>query len=160
MDIQLSQIIFQIINFGVVVGALTYFLYRPILKILRDRSEKIEAAQKQAQKTLEEKEQIDAFKKKAKSDAEKQASDIIAEARESAEEQRKQLLSKAKSDAKAEIAKLKEQWEEEKTKMARSMQQDFSDAVMAVAEKVMGSVLDKKAHQKLIDQEIKNLIKA
>lgn len=158
MDIQLPQIIFQLINFGVVVGALTYFLYRPILKILEERAQKIDQAQKAADKTLAEKEQIEAMKKKAKNDADKQASEILAEARETAEQQKKQLLAKAKEEAKAEVAKLKEQWEEEKAKMARSMQAEFTEAVMAVTEKVIGK-LDKKTHQALIDKEIKNLMK-
>jgi len=38
MDIQLPQIIFQIVNFGVVVGALTYLLYKPVKKMLDERS--------------------------------------------------------------------------------------------------------------------------
>lgn len=160
MDIQLPQILFQLVNFGVVVGALTYFLYRPVLKILDERSQKIEQAQKAAETTLQEQSQLEITKKKAKSEAEKQAAAIIAEAKENAEKVRKQILADAKVEAKAEVAKLQEQWRSEQSKMARNMQQEFADAVLAVTEKVLGKALDKKAHQQLIDQEVKALLKA
>jgi F-type H+-transporting ATPase subunit b len=131
-----------------------------VLKILDERSSKIAQAQKAAEATLKEKAEIESLQKKAKSDAEKQASAIITEARATADEQSKQIVTEAKKQAKAEVAKLHQQWEEEKARMARAMQQEFNDSVMAVAEKVLANSLDKKAHSKLIDQELKSLIKA
>ena len=41
MDIQLPQIIYQLVNFGVVFGAVTYLLYKPVQKILDERSKRI-----------------------------------------------------------------------------------------------------------------------
>lgn len=160
MDIQPLQILFQIINFGVVAGALTYLLYKPVLKILEERSSKIAQAQKAAEASLKEKEELEAMHKKAKSDTEKKAAAILTEAKTSAEEQGKQIISEAKNQAKKEIEKLRAQWEEEKAKANRAMKQEFNDAVLAVSEKVLGSALDKKAHTKLIEKEIKTLTKA
>ena len=34
-------ILIQVVNFGILAGALWYFLYTPVLKILNDREEKI-----------------------------------------------------------------------------------------------------------------------
>lgn len=160
MDIQLPQIIFQMINFGVVVGLLTYLLYRPILDILKERSQKIEQAQKAAEKTLAEQDKLEAYKKDVKKQAEKQAADIIAEAQDTAEKQRKQIVQKAKEEAKDIVAKAQEQWAEQEAKLARSMKEEFADAVLAVTKKVLGKSLDTKAHEKVIDQEIETMMKA
>ena len=41
MDIQLPQIIFQLVNFGVVFGAIVYLLYKPTQKILDERAKRV-----------------------------------------------------------------------------------------------------------------------
>jgi len=68
-------IITQVINFAILVVLLTYFLYKPVLKILNDREEKI---------------------KQGLSDAE-----AAAKARENAEEDRKGIVKAAHEEATA-----------------------------------------------------------
>ena len=157
MDIQINQIIFQMINFGVVAGALTYFLYNPIKKMLKDRSDKVEDAQKAAELTLAEKKHIDELKKKAQKSAEKEASDVIEKAVEEASTKKRELIAQAKKEASAEIVKAQTTWEEERVSMIEDMKKEFADAVVVTAGKVVGS-LDKKAHAKLIDEQLKDLL--
>ncbi len=159
MDIQLPQIIFQIINFSVVVGALTYFLYKPVLKILDERSSRIEKAQKEAEATLAEKAKIDELKQKTKKEAEKEAAQIMKQAQLSAQEQADAIIAKAKEKAAAQLANLKEDWESEKKQQQAQMKKEFNESVLMVTEKVLGKVFDKKTHEKLIDQEVAALIK-
>jgi flagellar motility protein MotE (MotC chaperone) len=62
MEIQLAQIIFQILNFGVVLAALTYFVYKPVVKLLDERKAKIAQAAKSADEIQKEKEQLEETK--------------------------------------------------------------------------------------------------
>jgi F-type H+-transporting ATPase subunit b len=157
MDIQIPQILFQIINFGVVAGALTYFLYKPVLKVLEERSKKIEEAQKAAEVTLAEKRQIDEMKKKAQKDAEKEAAKLLEEATQAAASRKKELLAKAKEEAIAEKSKAMQSFEEEKSVMVENIQKEFNSAVVAAVEKVIGA-FDKKQHAQLIDKELDKLL--
>lgn len=158
MDIQFPQILFQIINFGVVTGVLTFLLIKPVQKMLNERSERIEEAQKAAQATLAERQSIEDMKKKARRQAEEESATLVEEATAAAAQRKKQLISEAKSEAMAEIAKMRQEWLDEKQSMMDSMKASFTDAVFVTVEKVIGEA-DKKTHQKLVDAELKELLK-
>ncbi len=159
MDIQFPQILFQIINFSVVLGALVYFLYKPVQKILDERAKLVEEGQLAAQKAIAESEKFEDTKKGIKQKAEKEAAKLLEEATQSAKERREQLLAKAKEEALQEVERLRQAWNEEKRASLQNMKKEFAEAVVATAEKVIGSSLDSKAQSKLIDQELSNLLK-
>src|SRR5438105_2555479 len=121
MDIEWSQILFQVINFGVVVGALTYLMYKPVKKMLKERSDRIEEAQKAAEITIAEKQQIEEMKKKTQRDAEKEAAKLLDQASEETAAKKKEIMAQAKKEAINEIAKMKKEWEEEKAASLQSM---------------------------------------
>lgn len=158
MNIQLPQIIFQIINFSVVLGALSYLLYKPILKMLDERAERIQEAQKAAAKTLEEQAKIEQTTKSTKQKAEREAQEILNEAKAAATAQKLEILKAAQEEAEQQLSKVKKDWQAEKAKLASEMKQDFAEAVLTVSEKVIGKSLDKKTHQALIDDGIKAIV--
>lgn len=157
MDIKLDQILFQVVNFGVVFGALTYFLYKPVTKMLEERAQKVAAAEKAAEETMRERGEIDKIKGKTQLQAEKEAAKLIEKAKEQAAELKKELTQKAKEEVKAEREKALKAWTEEKAGLVRNMKQEFSQAAFAVAEKLIGKAIDKKGHAELIDTSIKEL---
>ena len=159
MDIQLPQILFQIVNFSVVAGALTYLLYKPVQKIFEERADRIAQAQKAAEETLAQQSKLDEQARKIKKDAEKQAAEILEEAKQKAEARRKQMLAEAKAEADTQRSKLMDEWATEKQQMLKEMRQELVDAVIATSQKVLGEKLDKKAHSKLIDQELDAIVK-
>jgi len=159
MDIQLPQILFQLINFSVVVGALTYLLYKPVLKILEERASRIEEAQKAARTTLQEKERLAEVEKDIVRNAEKKAAQIVEQARLAAKETEAASLEKAKIQAQKEVEKAKNEWESEKKKHLQTMQNEFTSSVIATAGKVLAAELDEKKHSKLIDDQIAQLLK-
>lgn len=159
MDIQIPQILFQMINFGVVLGALSYLLYKPVLKVLDERATRIEEGQKAAEKALAEQSNIEELKKQVKQNAEKQAAQILEEAQKAAAARKTQLVAEAKQQAEAEVEKLKSQWEAEKKQLAADLEKQFVEAVLTTTEKVVSVSLDSKAQSKLIDQELAGLLK-
>lgn len=160
MDIQLPQILFQIINFGVVLGALSYLLYKPIMKVLDERAKKIEDAQKAAQQAIVDQEQMEGTKKQIRQKAEKEAAKILEEAQKVADQKKAHVASKAKEEALKEVDRLREAWNEEKRKSLQDMKKSFADAVIAASEKVIGESVNAKAQSKLIDDEFAKLIKS
>lgn len=154
MDIQLPQILFQIINFGVVMGALTFLLYKPIQKIMDERANKIVEGQAAAQEAVEEKAKLATLRAKLEKEAEKKAALLLEQAAEKATQQKREILAKAKTEAEAEVAKLKTQWQTERTQLLRGVQQEMIKAVMAVSQKVIGQKLDSAADAKYITAEL------
>ena len=158
MDIQLPQILFQIINFGVVMGALTFLLYKPIQKIMDERAEKIVEGQTAAQEAVEEKVHLAGLRAKIEKEADRKAAALLEKAAEQATEQKREILAKAREEAEAEITKLKAQWKTEKEQLIRSMQHEMIKAVMAVSHRVIGMKLDDKADAELITAELTKVL--
>jgi len=157
MDIQFPQMLFQIINFGVVFGALTYLLYKPVKKMLLERSMRVEEAQKAAEAAIAGKKAVDDMKVHAKKEAEKEAAEIVEKAIQDAAVHKKQLIADAKKEAEAEMTRMMDSAKQNEKVMLKDMESKFTEAVISTTEKLIGS-LDKKAAQKVIDAELKQLI--
>lgn len=121
-------IIIQIVNFAILMAALGYFLYRPVLKLLREREEKIAQGLKDAEQAAVARAEADAEKQviltgahadavavttRAKSAAVVTASEVLAVAEVKANEllrqaelRSEQLRAQALSESDKEIAKL------------------------------------------------------
>lgn len=160
MEINGLQILFQVINFGVVFGAISFLLYKPVMKVLDERAKKIEEGQLAAQTSINEKNEIEVLKKKAKTTADKEASKLF----ERAELDAKELKSKLSKDARDEVKTWKEKemkkWDLEVAGMKKEMEKQVSEMALAIASKVIGKSLDKKEHQSLISSSLKDLEKA
>ena len=157
MDIQLAQIIFQMINFGLVLFVLTRFIYQPVLKMLNERKAKVAEAAQAANEILHEKENLAKIKRETLEQAQLAAKKIEHDAQAEAKkamatllEQSKVGLASKESKFEAELAKLKK----EKLKI---MDQDLKQAAVQIAEAVLQESIDAKKHQKIIDQQIKQI---
>lgn len=159
MEIHLAQIVFQIINFGIVFGALSILLYKPILKIFEERARRIEEGQKAARNALEQQEKIDELKNKTEQKLKKKRAEVLEEAVKEAQEQKKQLIQEARQTAEAEITSLKTKWEQEKAKEKAQMQSELVEVVIAATEKILQEKIDSKKHSALIDTELNQLLK-
>lgn len=160
MEIQLPQIIFQLINFGVVLGALTFLVYKPVLKTLSERSKKVQASQKAAEELIQQKTDIEKSSQKTLSAAKKEASELLAEAKTQADKKKDELMAKAKAETVKYLEDEKNKWTQEKQQLQKQLEKDINEAVYTISEKVLGEAIDKKAHAKLVDQSISEIVKA
>ncbi len=159
MDIQIPQVFFYILNFGVVAGALTYFLYKPVQKVLDDRSNLIEEGQKAAENSLQVSQKAQVQKTQLLQAAEKEAVEKSQELIKKAQQQVKEILAKAKEDGQAEVARSRVEATSEKADLIKKMHKEFELQVIKTVEKVIGSTLDKNTASKLIDEDLNALVK-
>jgi len=88
-------LIMQAINFGVLLIALTYFLYKPILKVLDERRAKIRQGIKDASDAKHKLENAEAEKESIIAEATQSADSIINKAKQVAEEKGKEIITLA-----------------------------------------------------------------
>ncbi len=160
MKILFPQILFQIINFSIVMGALWYLLYKPVIKIFATRAKRIEEGQKAAQEAITQQEKIEEMKEKAQYKLQQKSAAEMKKVVAEAEKQKLSIIAQAQREAASEIAKMKENWELEKSEQARQVNQQLIEAVIATTQKVIGVKLDDKSHRQLIDQELNNILKS
>ncbi len=159
MDIQLPQILFQIINFSVVLGALTLLLYKPILKILADRAKRIEEGQKAANEAMTKKEELEALEAVTKKKLEAESAKIMEKASQEALAEQQQILAQAKTKAQAEMDGLRDKWQIEKAQLMREMQSELVATIVATSAKVIEKELKPKDHEALITSQLATIIK-
>ncbi len=157
MSIQWYQLLFQIINFGILVFVLNRFLYRPIIKIISQRNKKIEDSIKAAEKTLKEKAKLEEIKKKAIEEAEKEAVKIIDAAKKDANKTGKQLIDQARQQAETEVDKKIATMTEKLASQEKAITSRITDLVVKTTSKVLKGSLTDKEQKLIIDQEIKKL---
>ena len=95
----------QGVNFGIVLAVLTFFVYKPLVKILNERREKIEFGLRGAEvveKKLKEMEEIKVLKIQ---EGEKQAFEIVKTAETKAGERGEEIVSEAEVKAEELLAK-------------------------------------------------------
>ena len=154
LGINLPQLIAQIVNFFVLLLILRLTLYKPILKMLDERKQKIseglnaaeiaraEAAQAQANIQS----QLDASRREGQEivgNAQQIATRIQAEAREAAARDREQSVERARAEIQL-----------ERDSAIADLRGEFANITVSAAEKVIGQSLDRPAHQRIIDEAL------
>lgn len=158
MDIQLPQILFQIVNFGVVFGAVTFLLYKPVQKILDERAERVADSLKEVSQIDEEKEKIQSLKAKTKREAEKEAASILEAAQKTASSKKQELVAQTKEALQEEMKKAQAHWKEEKQQLVVDSKKQMVSAVVEVSSLVLGKKLDAKADEKFISDSLEKVL--
>lgn len=150
VDINLGTLLFQIVNFFVLVGILAKFAYKPLLKVLEDRRNKIASDLDNAAQARQSAEQMKAEYEAQLSKARSEAQTIVDKAvKQAAKEGQAQLeairaqIAREKEVAQAEIAN-------EREAAIRDMRNEVVTLSMAVAEKLLNKNMDSDMNAKLV----------
>lgn len=136
-------IVIQIFNFGLLAGALWYFLYTPILKILDEREAKIKKGVEDAVEAEKSRQSADTEKSQILKEAHGEASQIVARGTAHAEEKGKSLITEASEKIARDIANAKLTAEEIKAKALKESEAEIAKLAILGAEKVLNEKLGK-----------------
>lgn len=160
MSIKWYQLLFQLINFGVLIFVLNRFLYQPILKIIELRNKKIEDSIKAAEETLKEKAKIEIIKKKVVEEAEKEAVKIVEQAKSQADKTSKKIIEAAKMQAEQEVNKKFQLMQEKLAEQEEKIKIEITDLVIKTTTQLLKNALTPTEQKSVIDKEIKKLSQA
>jgi F-type H+-transporting ATPase subunit b len=155
LGINTAVFVSQLISFLVLFGLLIAVGYKPILKMLDERSKKIKESLEQAEAVKAQSLHAEEEVKKQIQAASQKGQEIIAQAMKASDEIRAQAQGLAKQDADAIIEKAQQAIKAERDSALEVLRSEFSDLTILAASKVIGESLDKEAHRKLIDKVLK-----
>ncbi|HEY4502360.1 MAG TPA: F0F1 ATP synthase subunit B [Candidatus Paceibacterota bacterium] len=127
----------QVFNFGILVLALWYFLYRPLIALLARRQLLIEEGVKDAYAAKEEREKTITEREDIITDATHEASIIIDRAKERAQEKEALLLQEAQARSERMLADARMQSEEEKKRARETNKKEIATMAILGAEKIL-----------------------
>ncbi len=147
----------QLVNFGIVLLVLRRFVYRPLLKTMKRREEKIAQGLADAEKY--EASLVDLEKTRVARAAESRAAatELLTKAAAQAAEAKQALLAQAESAAQKLKAQTQVELQEEKEQMLRSARGELADLVAGSVEKIIQAKLDSKKDEELIKQSLEKL---
>jgi len=142
----------QLISFGILFGLLTFLLYRPVRRILDERSERIRASMEQAEQIKETMAKTEEQVKEQLEAARKVGQNILAQAEQMGERLRDEARGQAKQDAEVIIARARSEIQRERDEAIEELRRQFVDLAITAAEKVISETLDRERHRRLIEE--------
>ena len=135
--VDVKLILVQMLNFGLLLVALWYFLYTPILNILNERQQKSEKGVKDAESAGKALESADTERKKRLSVAHHDAEEVGVKAKAFADEKSVSIVSTAQAKADDVIKDAQSKGEEIKVQALKESEAEIAKISILAAEKVL-----------------------
>ena len=132
-----SLLLAQAVNFGVLMVALTYFLYKPVMRTIDARQKKVAQGVEDAERAAEKLAGADTQAAAVVSSAETEAEGIVAGARETAGAEKARILKEAEARASAVAADADARAKETAAKVLRDSEKEVARLAILAAEKVL-----------------------
>ena len=155
LGINLPTLIAQIVNFLILLGLLYLVAYKPIMRMLDERSRKVKESMEQTELIKQQAERAEEEVKKQIEAASREGQEIIARAVRSGEDVRQKAQQEARQDAESLIARAQVEIQRERDEAIGELRKEFADLTILAAGKVIDRSLDKEAHRQLIDKVLK-----
>lgn len=157
MIIDWYTIIFQIINFLVLVFLLRHFLYRPIIRTMDEREQKIVQREKDAAlKKKEAEEQSQNYQRK-KEELQEQEDEIKERAYQAAEKEKRALLDQARQEVDQTRQRWEEVFEREKESFITELRRRIGQQACSIARRCLEDLADSRLEELTWDMFIKKL---
>jgi len=152
IGINLPVLVAQLVNFTALLIVLRLFVYKPVLRMLDERRQRIREGlsaaergrEQAAEASREAQAQIDA--------ARREGQGIVAQAQQVATRLQEEGRQQAQVQAEALLQRARNEIQLERDRAIAELRREFADLTIAAAEKVIGQSLDRAAHRRLIEQ--------
>jgi F-type H+-transporting ATPase subunit b len=152
LGFNLPSLIAYLVNFIVLLGILFFFAYKPLVRLMDQRAERIreslEAADQARQEAATSREAVE----EALNEARQQGQRLLDQTREAAERYRAEEMDRARQEAENFVLRARAEIQRERDAAIEEVRSNFGDLAITAAERVIGRSLDPQAHEDLIAQ--------
>ncbi|MSQ06052.1 MAG: ATP synthase F0 subunit B [Dehalococcoidia bacterium] len=152
LGINIPSLIAYLVNFVILLGVLYLFAYKPLLKVLDQRSERIRESLAAADQAREAAASSQATIQQQLDEARRQGQHLLDQAREAAGRYREEEMGRARNEAEAFVARARTDIQRERDAAIDEVRTHFGDLAITAAEQVIKKSLDRTAHHALIAQ--------
>jgi len=152
LGINLPTLVAQIINFAILFGLLYLVAYKPIMRLLDERSRKIKESMEQTEFIKEQAVHAEEETKKRIEAATREGQGVISKAVRTGEEVRRGAEVQARQEAESLLNRARSEIQRERDEAIDELRKEVADLTILAAGKVIDRTLDKEAHRQLIDE--------
>ncbi len=155
--VQPILLVAQIINFLILLFVLRKLLYKPILKMLDERKQRIAESMKQAQEIEERFAKLEEEQKAMLQKARQEADALLTQTKDAAKTLTDQLTSEARQQSEKIIEKAQEAAKREHDQMQKELRGEIVTLAVEVAQKATQEILTPEQKKKLTSDAIQDL---
>ncbi len=145
----------QLVNFLIILFVLWRWAYKPLLKLMEARQERIEKGLHDAETVSLRLADIEKDHQAALSEARKQSAEFMKEAHAEVEKKRDEILNKSREEVGKLITEARKKIAEERSLAEAELKREISALVVATAEMVLKEKLDPTKDAQLMDVAVK-----
>jgi F-type H+-transporting ATPase subunit b len=152
LGINLGYLVSQLVNFGLLVALLYLLLYKPVLRMLDQRRERIARSMADVDEARESAARAQLEYDRKVAEAQRRAQEIIGVAAQSGEKVGAEIKAEAQREADLIREKAREEAKQEKVHLLAEVQNQIASLSMLATERILGKGLDAGTQKRLIDE--------
>jgi F-type H+-transporting ATPase subunit b len=153
LNLDVATIAFQIINFLILAAALYYFLFRPIMRRVKEHAAEKQRLTHELAQERRQAEDLRAELEARLANAEESAADIVTQARKRAEAERAELLEEAQS----EVERILVEGHTDAHRLRKQAMNEFHDELLDAILEISGWVIGRAAPEEMHDTMVQEL---
>ena len=152
LGINLPVLVGQLLSFTFLLIFMKLMVYKPVLKMLDERRERIQAGLSAADRGREQAEVAQREAQALIDGARREGQGIVAQAQQVAQRIQDEGRQQAQVQQEAMLTRARNEIQQERDAAIAGLRREFADLTITAAEKVINQSLDRNAHQRLIEQ--------
>lgn len=154
LGISVPLLVAQLVNFSILLVILRFTLYRPVLRMLDERKQRIAEGLNAAEIARREAASAQANIQAQLEAARKEGQEIVANAQTIATRIETEAKEQAAREREAALEKARNEIQLERDRAIAELRREFAAITVAAAEKVINQSLDPQAHQRVIEETL------
>ncbi len=150
LGINLGYLISQIVNFTLLALLLYFVAYKPVLRMLDERSARINQGIQDAETASRRAAEMEQEFERRLSEARREGQEIVAQATQVSERAGQEILERAREEARAQIERAKGEIARERDLAMADLRRQVAELSLMISEKILGEALDEQDHHRLI----------
>lgn len=152
LDVNIWNFIWSAVNIIILFILLRIFLFKPITKIMNERTRIIQDNLDKAEKSRQEAEELKQQYAESINNAKEEAQNIIMKAHDEAEAEKSAILKKSQEEASEIISDAGKTIENERKRIIQQAQTQIADLAIEAASKIIGENVDDEKNRRLVDE--------
>jgi F-type H+-transporting ATPase subunit b len=152
LGIDWGVLVTQLVTFIILLVILRFVAYKPLMRMLDERSKRVRESMEQAESVKEQSAHAEEEVKKQLVEAGREGQERIAKAVKAGEEMKQKAQEEAKQEAEALINRARGEIQQERDEAISQVRREFADLTVLAAGKVIDRTLDKEKHRELIEK--------
>jgi len=152
LGLDLSTFLWHTFNFIVLIALLTYFLYRPIVNMLDERSRRIEESLAAAERAQADVARADREREELLATTRREIQEMMAQAQQVSDRIQSEARTTAQQEAQRIIERAQQEAAAERDQAMAELRREVASLAVQAAERIINQRLDGPAQQQLIEE--------